>query len=335
MLNNTYPTKNNPKQGGYVKSIVGCLTAGNIEVEVIYPKRDKESLFCTILSYISFYLTILFINTRLYRYIYIHHFPYVFLPLIFRLNKKNTVIHFHGGDIMPISRLQKILNKISYLFLKPDYTYIVPSEYFKNQVKKKIPKLICSRIIVSPSGGVDINQFKRDVKNGKRKTLVIGFASGLNYFKGADDLVTLIEHFKKSCIQFAVIDYGRDKLKYHPILKTFENVYLKPTFEKSRMYQFYSNIDILFFPTKGESLGLVALEAMSCGTPVVGPNDFALKEIIINGVNGEKYNPDVKEDYVRAVKIIINNIDSYETRTSVVEKYSKQLVVEQYKEIFN
>lgn len=334
LLNNTYPTVTNPKQGGYVKSIVECLRFANIDVDLLTPIRKKSSFLGTIKAYLSFYLKIIFMKRKDYDFIYINHFPYVFLPLIFRFKRVKKAVHFHGGDIMPLSYTQKILNQISYFFIKTEYLFIVPSEYFKLRTKERIPKLMESKFIVSPSGGVDVNQFKIKEKAITLKTITIGFASGLSYNKGADDLIDLIKHFKDSYIKFLIIEYGADRIKYTKALKKYSNVNFTPIFDKSKMNQFYSKIDLLFFPTKGESLGLVALESMSCGTPVIGPCDFALTEIIENSVNGEKYNSNKKGDYIRAVKEAISHLDKYDTRPMIVKKYSKKSVVEQYKEIF-
>ena len=334
LINNTYPTLANPKQGGYVKSIVECLRLADIAVDLLTPVREKSSFLGTIKAYFSFYLKIIFKKKRDYNFIYINHFPYVFLPLIFCFRRVKKIVHFHGGDIMPISYSQKILNQISYFFINTEYLFIVPSEYFKIKVKERIPKLRVSKFIVSPSGGVDVNQFKMKDMEGATRSIVIGFASGLSYNKGADDLVDLIEHFEHSHIKFSIIDYGVDRIKYTKALKAYSNVKFEPIFDKSKMNLFYSKIDLLFFPTKGESLGLVALESMSCGTPVIGPCDFALTEIIKNGVNGEKYNSNKNRDYIRAVREAISHLNKYDTRSMVVKKYSKKSVVEQYKEIF-
>ena len=48
----------------------------------------------------------------------------------------------------------------------------------------------------------------------------------------------------------------------------------------------YQQSDALLFPTRVEGFGLVALEAMACGVPVIATDCCALPEIVENGVSG-------------------------------------------------
>lgn len=56
--------------------------------------------------------------------------------------------------------------------------------------------------------------------------------------------------------------------------------------------RYYGAMDILVFPTKlPESLGLVGLEALGFGVPVIGSNIGGLTDYIINGHNGYLFEP--------------------------------------------
>ena len=116
-------------------------------------------------------------------------------------------------------------------------------------------------------------------------------------------------------------------------IKAFENTILYKPFKKQAMPTFYSKLDVLFFPTKSESLGLVALEAMSCNVPVIGPDAFSLKEIIINGLNGEKYNLMANKGYLSAFNEFKNKRSSYKPLIFIEKSYSKKRVIKQF-EVF-
>lgn len=48
----------------------------------------------------------------------------------------------------------------------------------------------------------------------------------------------------------------------------------------------YSKADVFVFPSRTETFGLVALEALACGVPVAAPNVMGQRDIITNGVDG-------------------------------------------------
>jgi glycosyltransferase involved in cell wall biosynthesis len=88
-----------------------------------------------------------------------------------------------------------------------------------------------------------------------------------------------------------------------------DNVSVLGKIPRSEIYEkHYSDSDIFVFPTFHESLGVVALEALSFGLPIITTNSYALPEIIIHKKTGYIIN----HPYERIEKIgkieIINNI---------------------------
>ena len=53
-----------------------------------------------------------------------------------------------------------------------------------------------------------------------------------------------------------------------------------------RIQDWLSQADLLIHPSEMESFGLVSLEAMSCGVPVVAYRAGGLPEVVSDGVNG-------------------------------------------------
>ncbi len=54
----------------------------------------------------------------------------------------------------------------------------------------------------------------------------------------------------------------------------------------------YASADAFLFPSSTETLGLVLLEAMAAGCPVVGANRGGIPDIVTDGVNGCLYEPE-------------------------------------------
>ena len=73
----------------------------------------------------------------------------------------------------------------------------------------------------------------------------------------------------------------------------------------------YASGDAFLFPSSTETLGLVLLEAMAAGCPVVGANKGGIPDIISDGKNGCLYNPDEVNDgalsLIEATKKLLGN----------------------------
>lgn len=55
---------------------------------------------------------------------------------------------------------------------------------------------------------------------------------------------------------------------------------------RNRLFRFYSAADIFAFPGIEESLGMVYLEAQSCGLPVAASNGWGAREAVVHGETG-------------------------------------------------
>lgn len=342
LLNNGYPSVLNPQYSTYIKTIKECLELAGYNVVLLTLDTNFKGKINKVRNYLKFYYSLFLLRGyQKYDFVFIHNYPFVFLPLILSIKRlNNLVIHWHGTDVLPIGRFGKILNKVSYWFLPSRFVSICPSEYFKKEVLKKFS--IRGDVFVSASGGVDTEEFKpnENLCSGAR-VITLGYCSSLIKEKGADLVLELSKRLGVLSEQVGypiiieVINYGAEKEYFS---KQFNNksVRIRTPFPKEEMKSFYQGIDVLLFPSKrrAESLGLVGLEAMSCGIPVVGTNDFALKEYIIPGETGEVFKLGDYDDFEAAIIRAIKNIDKYNPRDLVVKKYSKDAVVEQYKEIF-
>lgn len=66
----------------------------------------------------------------------------------------------------------------------------------------------------------------------------------------------------------------------------------------------YQNADVFVFPSKTDTFGIVMLESMATGTPVVGYNASGPKDVIIQGVNGViAYDDDLSAAVERCLEI--------------------------------
>jgi glycosyltransferase involved in cell wall biosynthesis len=88
----------------------------------------------------------------------------------------------------------------------------------------------------------------------------------------------------------------------------------------------------LLFPTLWEeAFGIVMVEAMACGTPVVGFSRGAVPEVIKDGENG--YLCRTREDAIRAV-LQLDRIDRGSVRADCEARFEARVIVEAYEKLY-
>ncbi|XVH31085.1 glycosyltransferase [Haloferacaceae archaeon DSL9] len=77
--------------------------------------------------------------------------------------------------------------------------------------------------------------------------------------------------------------------------------------DRDELPAFYAALDVFAFPSPVETQGLVALEAIACGTPVVGVKQGALAETIDDGETGYHYEPGDIDGFGDALERAVEN----------------------------
>ena len=63
--------------------------------------------------------------------------------------------------------------------------------------------------------------------------------------------------------------------------------YYKPMFSYNEILEdFFCKADMFVMPTHSDTYGMVYMDAMSCGLPVIATNHFAIPELVVDGKTG-------------------------------------------------
>jgi len=93
---------------------------------------------------------------------------------------------------------------------------------------------------------------------------------------------------------------------------------------RQQMYRYYSAGDAFVYPGIGESLGMVYLEAQSCGLPVVAFESTGVPEVVRNGSTGLLLPMNQMDDYVKSIDRLLNAEDMRRRMGRAAEAYVRQ-----------
>lgn len=168
-----------------------------------------------------------------------------------------------------------------------DY-FIANSQFVANRIRKTYDR--DAKIIYPP---VDDTQF--DIYEAKESFYVT--ASRLVPYKKTRLIVEAFNEMPD--IKLVVIGYGEEYDYIKQIAKDNiavlgyqDNEVLVQNMQKAKAFV-YAAI---------EDFGIVPIEAMACGTPVIALNDGGTAETVIDGINGIHFNTQSKESIIDAVK---------------------------------
>tara|TARA_B100001250_G_scaffold188678_1_gene162106 strand:+ start:12486 stop:13580 length:1095 start_codon:yes stop_codon:yes gene_type:complete len=97
--------------------------------------------------------------------------------------------------------------------------------------------------------------------------------------------------------------------------------------------------DLFLLPSEFESFGLVALEAMSFGVPVISTNSGGIVDLVKNGVNGYACNVgDIAQMSEKSIEILSNENLHYQMSSAsydVAKKYDVNNILPMYEQCYN
>ena len=178
-------------------------------------------------------------------------------------------------DIAGLSYESRLLQE----FEIADYLVVPSSATKATFVTAGFPE---DRMFVVPYGA-DLSHFrKRERTDNVFRILYVG---QLTLGKGIQYLLQAVAGLNLKGAEFLVI--GQIDPAVGPLLRqwkgTFRHIGSVPKIE---LAGYYSNSSVLVLPSLVEAFGMVVLEAMACGVPVIVSSEVGAKEVFSNGVEG-------------------------------------------------
>ncbi len=193
---------------------------------------------------------------------------------------------------------QRYINDTEWMLTYEASEVIVNSNYMKNEVQRLFG-LPFEKINVIPNGinlniynGIERNyEFRRKYARDNEK--IIMCAGRLVYEKGFQYLIDAAPKILNGYHDAKFIVAGKggmlNELKAKAnYLGISDKVYFTGQLTPKELYTMYRCADIAVFPSTYEPFGLVAIEGMYAGTPIVVSDIGGLNEIVEHGVTGMK-----------------------------------------------
>jgi len=294
----TYPHKN-------IKDIDGIHVFGTFGVNI----AGLRSLF------FAFFGTIQLIRIIRKYNIDIIHGHYLFpsglvavLAGIF--TKKKVYVTSHGSDMFCLYSKHKFIRPLLKFVLNRADAVLVVSEAIKKEVlnlnirnmKNKI-KINWNTVDIEKFQPNDNNDFKNELKI-KNKPIIL-FVGNIIKRKNVATLIDAKKLVKEDC---TLVIVGNGPLLNSLKSKVEDEKINDVLFTGARedIEEIIPSSDVLILPSYSESFGLVLIEALACGKPVIGSNVGGIKEIITEDV-GLLVEPTSAEKLANAIDLILSN----------------------------
>ena len=221
---------------------------------------------------------------------------------------------------------------------------MTPSDFVRQRIKKSY--LERETILCIPNG-IKINQFiaydKQKIRERlglpKDKIVLAAIAAQMSIKqKGIDRLLEAVRRLEDKEKYFVI--FAGSQFIYGEELKQIGVEYRDFGYQHSveELSEFYSAADILVNPSQEETFGLVNIEAMACGTPVIAFDICAMKEIILPHVGWI-----VEENSAQGLSEMITRVGQNKMlieektkhcRQYVAEKYNIEVIISQYENLY-
>jgi len=259
-----------------------------------------------------------------------------------------VIITSHGSDIMGYEAWEKFhkymynaVDKCKKIIAISKYNTDVIANIFKGNNEK----------LVTILNGYDEKNFylkkynKQKVlkKFGINKTYknIICFSGRLTKNKGIDLLLKAAKIYEKDDVLTLIAGDGGEYEKLKKIQEELQlkNVVFLGNKNADDLREIYNISDVCAVPSKQEAFGLVALEAIACGTPVVASNQGGIPDFVTEDVGTLIETGNVNQLADEIIKIITKN-KKYKNRK--LAKYAKNnyrqdllidKLIEEYKKV--
>jgi L-malate glycosyltransferase len=159
--------------------------------------------------------------------------------------------------------------------------------------------------------------------------------------KGVDILIRAFStYFRGKEVKLIIAGDGPERESLENLSKELgilEQVEFKGALNRDEVYKVMSNCNIFVLPSKFETFGVVLIEALANGKPVISTRNGGANDIVTDE-NGILVDIDDIEGLGKAMvdlKLDYNKYNEEEIRNSCINKYSKKIITRQLEKVYS
>ena len=146
-------------------------------------------------------------------------------------------------------------------------------------------------------------QMRSRLSQGHPEKPLLLYVGRVSAEKQIDQIKPVLEAIPQACLAIVGDGPNRETLEEHFAgTKTNFVGYLQGL----ELASAFASADAFVFPSRTETLGLVLLEAMAAGCPVVAARSGGIPDIVTDGVNGYLFEPNDPDGAINATKSLLN-----------------------------
>jgi glycosyltransferase involved in cell wall biosynthesis len=209
---------------------------------------------------------------------------------------------FEGSDILIAPKKYRGIDAMINIINQNVDQCIFVSNSFKDDVIKEYK--FDNIAVINNGYQNDIFYYDKDLNTHSINNVNIITVGHLEKIKGHD---ILLEAFKTLSNDYSLTIIGDGKMmdRYKSLALKYgiqNRVSFIGHISQLNIKRYLDNADIFCMPSRSESFGIAALEAMACGLPVIGANVGGIKELILNGFNGYFFSNGSVQDLIEMIK---------------------------------
>jgi L-malate glycosyltransferase len=341
VITNMYPSRTHPYFGIFVQSVAEGLQ-DKFRVKVHGLQRSKRQTKALHITKYLWWMLIGAIKSALCSYdiLYVHFVSrssYPFLPVA-HIRRKLVILNVHGSDAYD-NGIWKVFTRLA---IRRGDLIVFPSKPFLDGVAVRLGVRDRSRCFVSPSAGVDTDRFRPSALFKRRTPVVFGYVSSLTAEKGIFVLLDALSEIDRAEWTLVIVGGGPAQQEIHRRIDSFglkDNIVFGGVVPHNKIHRWFRELDFFVFPTLRESLGLVGVEALASGLPIIGSDIPAIRGYVDDQENGILFKVgdvnSLRQQINRSLHMSSNEYQSMSRKARVTGlKYDRSKVIAELSDAF-